>query len=141
MLDNNGKALEAIVTHVEDKVFLPPCFDLVDYVQTTFHLNITLADLDAIGIRMNSTCLLNGGKTIHVSSYPFCGVPHETGIVLGETPEDNMCLFAMSEFRNKPATEVLSLGLSQGSTLTISPFPEAPRTFKRKPMPPPIQLE
>lgn len=110
------------------------------FCQTTFHLNITLVDLDSIGIRMNSKCLLNGEKTIHLSSYPFVGIPHDTGVVLSETPESTMCLFAMAEFRNKPATEVTSLNLAVGSKVSVVPFPEPPRTFKRKVMPL-IQLE
>jgi hypothetical protein len=50
-------------------------------------------------------------------------------------------LFAMSEFRNKPATEVLSLGLVVGSEVLICPNVELPRNkMKRKQMPP-IQLD
>ena len=127
-LPDGSQALEATVIHVEDK--------------TTFHLNVRLADLDAIRLRINSVCRLEHGDVaaqVHVGAYPFVGIP-DTATVLSETPEDLMCLFALSEFRNRPAEAVLALGLAVGDKVLIIAPKEAPRTVRRKPMPPPIDL-
>jgi hypothetical protein len=127
-LPDGSQALEATVVLVEDL--------------STFHLNVRLADLDAIRVRINSVCRLEhkGVSTpVHIGAYPFVGIP-DTAIVLSETPEDFLCLFSLSEFRNKPAESVLALGLTLGDKFLIVAPKEAPRPVKRKPMPPPIDL-
>jgi len=113
--------------------------------KTTFHLNVTLAELDTIRIRINSVITMilpdksNQSVHVHVGAYPFVGIS-DTATVLSETPEDYMCLFSLSEFRNKPAESVLALGLTQGSRVIIVGPKEQPHTFKRKPIPAPIDL-
>ncbi len=127
-LPDGSLALRTTVVLVEDK--------------TTFHLGVTLADLDSIRLRINSQCRIEhrGVSTaVHVGAYPFCGIP-DTATVLSETPEDLLCLFSLSEFRNKPAESVLALGLALGDEVLIVAPKEPPRTVRRKAMPPPIDL-
>eukprot|EP01117_Protostelium_nocturnum_P003796 TRINITY_DN15058_c0_g1_i1.p1 TRINITY_DN15058_c0_g1~~TRINITY_DN15058_c0_g1_i1.p1 ORF type:complete len:385 (+),score=115.54 TRINITY_DN15058_c0_g1_i1:118-1272(+) len=131
VMPDGSPALECTVFLVED--------------ETCFHLNVTLADLDEIKVRINHVVDIllpeqnDKRSTIHVGAYPFVGIP-DTSTVLGESPEDFMCLFSLSEFRNKPAESVLALGLKLGSKILLIGKKDQPRTFKRKPMPAPIDL-
>lgn len=126
-LEDGSVAIEATVMLVEDI--------------TTFHLNVTLADLKSIHVKINSLVELrteNGQMTrVHVGAYPFVGIP-DTATVLSESPEDFLVLFSLSEFRNKPADSVLALGLKLGDRiLLVAPKVTRP-VFRRKPMPSPI---
>lgn len=112
---------------------------------TSFRTNFTLSDLHEIRVRINTvlTLRLESGREVpvHLGSYPFVGV-RDDSVVMGEDPENWLCLFAMSEFRNKPATAVLDLGLKVGDRLWIQVPVELPRKPGRRnlPMPPPIDL-
>lgn len=106
---------------------------------------ITLADLALIHTRVGHvvTLLVNGGAkttTAHVGAYPFVGIA-DTALVLSETPEDYLCLFAMSEFRNRPADAIIALDLKVGDKLRIVAQP--PAATRRKSLvapPPPIDV-
>jgi hypothetical protein len=111
---------------------------------TSFRTNLVLSDLQEVGIRLNrvfSIQLSNGKRfRVHLGAYPFCGIPDDA-IVMGEDPEDWLCLFSMEEFRNRPAHAVLQLGLSLGDFILIEIPVEEPRAKpKRLAMPKPIGL-
>ena len=128
---NGEKLIKCTVTEVED--------------ETTLHSNLTLVDLAQVHIRINSrfSILLADGRRIEsvwLGAYPFVGIP-DTALVMGENPEDYLCLFALSEFRNKAATCVRDLHLKVGDPFYIViPKDEPPRARKRLQMPAPIEL-
>ena len=85
--------------------------------------------------------LENGTEfSVHLGAYPFVGV-RDDSVVLSEDPENYLCLFAMSEFRNRPATAILELGLKVGDKIWFQIPEEKPkRGARRLQMPPPIDL-
>lgn len=105
--------------------------------------NCTLADLHAVHIRINTVMRvrLPSGRVVdvHLGAYPFVGI-RDDAIACSEDPEGYLCLFAMTSFRNGLSKAVEDLGLAVGDTVHIEIPKQEPRVFRRKPMPPPIDL-